>query len=275
MRKLLACGDEAVLPHGSPAPTGRAAPPAPTPRVIDIETTHVDFEHQVRAVDRRGELLATAFANGSSVLWASGDEGSSWQRRGALDDGDFRCLSVLPDGTMVAGVSTATSNRLSRSDDDGASWHDVLELGPYRMLQPHNIVQLGGTVFFGEYQTFGRVAPIHLWASTDDGRSWTVRHELEHRRHVHGLVADEQRGALRALLGDSTGGILRSDDGGRTFTEVLASADGGGFRAAARDRALRWAGRLPPIDTASDSRSRFLLGPGAPFPTASSGRCPG
>ncbi len=282
---LAACGTSGISTGGgeqSPAPTQTAQPSGPgaassspsTPRPkalaptsIAVTVTRTDSAHIVRAVDGHGELLATAFATGDSELWASADDGESWSRRAELADGDFRCLSVLPDGTLLAWVSRPTGNFLDRSDDDGASWSDVLFLGAYRMLQPHNVVQLGGTVFFGEYQVFAKIAPVHLWASGDDGRTWSVRHVFLNRRHVHGLVADAPSGTLWALLGDSTGGLLRSTDGGDTFDQVVGSPDGVGVDALVTPAGLLFgrdavfAPAVPGIELVPQSGSPDVIAP--------------
>jgi hypothetical protein len=111
---------------------------------------------------------------------------------------------------------------MSRSTDHGRTWKDVMTLGKYRMLQPHSVRELHGKVFFLEYQTFtSDPTPINLWMSTDKGATWRVRYVFQGRRHGHSLVADPEQGVLWAMMGDLTGGLLRSVDDGLTFRPVV------------------------------------------------------
>ncbi|HEX5011632.1 MAG TPA: exo-alpha-sialidase, partial [Planctomycetota bacterium] len=111
-------------------------------------------------------------------------------------------------------------------------------LGNFELLQPHNIRELGGTVFLAEYQTFAQLSPIRLWASTDRGASWSVRYTFGGRRHAHALLADPARGALYCLLGDPTGGIMRSQDGGHSWSSFVEGFDGVVVDAVMTDRGL-------------------------------------
>jgi hypothetical protein len=150
-------------------------------------------------------------------------------------------MSLLPSGTLIADMALDdTHHILARSVDGGASWTQALDIGPYRMLQPHSVVGLDGAVYYGEYQTFSNSdVPVRVWRSDDDGVSWSVRYTFTGRRHVHGLVADRANHALWALLGDTDGGILRSVDGAVTFADLYD-----GWRAVAVDAAVVGTGLL-------------------------------
>jgi hypothetical protein len=144
-------------------------------------------------------------------------------------------MSALADGTLLASTSHGGRYYLSRSADGGATWSEVLLLGSYRMLTPHSIAELDGTVYLLEYQAFtSGDAPIRLHASTDRGRTWQVRQTFQGHRHGHGLAADPVRHALWAFFGDTTrqAGTFRSTDAGRTWTRVLAGQEGNVVNAA-------------------------------------------
>lgn len=228
-------GDTTPLDAGAPDPLCEAQNPEPpcfeAGCVIEgaglrMEIVHVESGYRALGVGPHGSILAVRLGDPWSRLWASCDGAKSWAWRGELD-AELRHLVVLADGTFVAGTWKRGGHGLSRSTDSGRTWHTVLELGDRRMLQPESIAELGGEVFFAEYQaTPGEdVVPVHLWASEDGGESWSVRFTFEGFRHAHGLLADPKTGALWAFMGDYTGGILRSYDSGHSWQTVLRSTE--------------------------------------------------
>ena len=70
--------------------------------------------------------------------------------------------------------------------------------------------------------------PINLWASTDRGRSWSVRYVFQNHRHGHGLAIDHNSGAIWAMFGDTTpqSGTYKSTDGGRTWLTMVTGQEG-------------------------------------------------
>lgn len=143
--------------------------------------------------------------------------------------GSFRFMSALTDGTLLANTTRDGRNYISRSEDGGATWSEVLLLGNYRMLTSRNIAELDGTVYLIEYQALtAQDIPLRLFASTDRGRTWQVRHTFHGHRHGHGLAADPVRHALWVFFGDSPrqAGTFRSTDAGHTWTSVLSGPPG-------------------------------------------------
>jgi hypothetical protein len=105
----------------------------------------------------------------------------------------------------------------------------VLSLGSYRGLSPHSFAELDGVVYFVQYQTFSQNAtPIALYASTDNGATWSVRFTFQGHRHGHGLSADRNTHTLWAYFGDTDAqsGIYRSSNGGVTWQFMLGNQDG-------------------------------------------------
>jgi len=215
-----------------PPPPDLAPPPPPPPLDAGTGTGTLTFRETYRnaamdllAVAPDGTAYARSLSTGSDRIFISTDGARTWTERGRhpLRYG-FKIMSALADNTLLATVRAGTNFVISRSTDRGATWTDVLSLGPYRTLQPRSIQELGGTVFLLEYQSFtDGDTPIRLWASTDRGASFTVRTTFQGHRHGHGLRADPSTNTLWAYFGDSTrqSGVYRSTDGGRTFTQVL------------------------------------------------------
>jgi hypothetical protein len=210
----------------------------PAAKDLGFKITAVANGYRVLAVDRLGTIFAIDVSQGQSRLYASTDRGVSWTQRAKLADAQiFKVMTVLGSGTLLADTADATSaHTLLRSTDDGATWAPVLDLtlpdGQYRLLEPHNVAELEGTIFLGLYQVFADEAPVPLYVSTDDGATWTERYVFHGRRHCHSLLPDAATGALWAFFGDSNGGLLRSTDGGYSFDPVVDGFEGVGVEGA-------------------------------------------
>jgi len=90
-----------------------------------------------------------------------------------------------------------------------------------RILSGQGWVQLGKTVFVGEYGN--NLGPVLLWKSQNDGRSFSVAATFIGVAHIHSLYVDPyRRGWLWAAIGDSGPAprIGYSSDAGRTFTWI-------------------------------------------------------
>ena len=232
------CAGGAVEDTGVPAvsasedgvggPAESESPESPEPQqALALEVTYQDAGHEVLAVDPSGTTYALSVADGHTRLWASTDNARTWKFRGLAPPGtSFFVMTSLADGTLLGTVRVGTDFALARSTNHGTSWKVVLPLGACRMLQPHNIRELHGTVFFLEYQTVLDTAPIRLWVSPDQGATWSVRYVFEGRRHGHSLVVDARRGVLWAMMGDARGGLLRSVDEGHTWHSVVEGPAG-------------------------------------------------
>lgn len=205
---------------------------SPSSKDLSLHGATTDSAHRVLAVDPGGRIVATAFSDTRSRLWASADA-RTWTVRGTFPGHDFLSMSALQDGVLVADtVSSLPSGAgfrhvLARSADGGATWQEILVLGDRSMLQPHSVAELDGTVFFAEYQTTSiPPVPINLWASLDRGATWSVRHTFLGFRHAHSLLADPASGSLWAFMGDATGATLRSSDMGVTWSVVIPGLQG-------------------------------------------------
>ncbi|HEX4381990.1 MAG TPA: sialidase family protein, partial [Myxococcales bacterium] len=213
---------DAGTPTEPPPDAGTPEPP-PTGTKLTVTTTFRGTAFDLQAVDPGGTAYGVPIGGDNSQVYASTD-GRSWTHRGSNPTGNaFFNMTALADGTLLADTAGGT-RAMARSTDHGATWHNVLNLGSFRSLTPHNWAQMNGTVYFLEYQTFTNGAtPIRIWASTDDGVTWTARFTFTTSRHGHGLLADPQRGVLWAFFGDTDPqcAVQRSTDGGFTWTKIL------------------------------------------------------
>jgi hypothetical protein len=193
---------------------------------ISVSVDYTNDGFVFRGVDVSGNAYATNLADQSSEMWISTDNARSWSYAGATpDNADFKQMATLSTGTLISTTQNSSGDyNLARSPDQGKTWTNVLSLGQYQILSPHSIAELNGTVFLIEYQVFSDGnEPIVLWASTDDGQTWSARYTFQGHRHAHCVRADPS-GALWAFFGDSIAqsGIYRSSNEGNTWTEVLA-----------------------------------------------------
>jgi hypothetical protein len=214
-------------------------------RVVDSTTvTGMKF----LAVDPSGTAYAIKLSSGSNDLWASTDDARSWRRRSSAPmNSGFRTITVLDNGTLLAdvmgGTDLAPEHQVARSTDQGRHWDSVLTLGPMSLLTPHSLAQLNGTVFVGEYQAFTNTSvPVRLWASTDGGATWELRHIFDDRRHCHGVRSDPSHNALWMFFGDNEQrtGMLRSLDGGFTFQTMLTGGAGSAVDAIFTKHGIIW-----------------------------------
>jgi photosystem II stability/assembly factor-like uncharacterized protein len=195
-----------------------------------LDVVHTNTTHRFLTLTPSGTAYAVRLDDSASRLYVSTDGARTWSFKARHPlGGDFRFMSALSDGTLLANTSRDGRNYISRSGDGGATWSEVLLLGDYRMLTARNIAELDGTVYLIEYQAFTTEdVPLRLHASTDRGRTWQVRHTFSGHRHGHGLAVDPVRHALWVFFGDTTrqSGTFRSTDGGRTWRSVLSGPVG-------------------------------------------------
>lgn len=213
----------------SPAPPSTEGPTVPTeptnpPTEVTLDIVHRDEDYSICAVAPDGTAYAMRF-DSSSKLYASTDGARTWSLRAERLD-NIRRMTALHDGVLLANTIGSGGNWLSRSEDGGATWERVLELGESRMLTPRSIAELDGDVYYAEYHTrMNGPNPTRLFISRDRGRSWEVRYTFEAYRHLHAVIADPDTGALWVLAGDSTGELLKSTDRGLTWRTMVKLKD--------------------------------------------------
>ncbi len=191
-----------------------------------LSSAHPDHQERLTPVARFPGLRALAWSG--DVLYASrryellradihNPAAISWQRVAAFRpalrrrlsaitrltarlfrDG-FHALAAHPSGALVAAVPGAIIT-LRSGETDFRKTHAIL-----RGTRPLHITAVpSGALFWGEYFDNPARDPVHIYASTDAGTTWSVAHTFPRGaiRHVHNIVHDPWDDCLWILTGD-------------------------------------------------------------------------
>lgn len=153
--------------------------------------------------------------------------GGSWRTQRSLQDRDVRCLAAADGPTVLAGTQ---GEGIWRSDDGGVTWAEsglhgqIVKSLSFCASEP-NVVYAG-------------TKPPHAFRSDDGGRTWS---ELESFRNIRGRalwIQPAERPPTAyvqamaccptdpdvVIAGMEAGAIVRSDDGGRTWSNHISGA---------------------------------------------------
>jgi hypothetical protein len=133
----------------------------------------------------------------------------------------FHALAVLASGHLVAAVPGAIIT-LSPGDEEFRVTHPIT-----RGTRPLHLCAVpGGAVFFGEYFDNPERDDVHIYASTDNGSTWSVVYTFPQGaiRHVHNIVFDRWQNCLWILTGDNAHEcqILRASSDLKSVETVLS-----------------------------------------------------
>jgi len=141
----------------------------------------------------------------------------------------FHALAILGgpldgqtnDQTMVGVVPGAVVTRMPGSDEFHVT-HQV-----QRGTRPLHITAVpSGSIYWGEYFDNREGAEVHIYASTDSGRTWQIAYTFSAGsiRHIHNIVYDRWGDCLWILTGDEGAEckVLRASCDLRAVEEVLA-----------------------------------------------------
>lgn len=112
----------------------------------------------------------------------------------------FHALALLPSGTLVAAVPGAIVT-LDPQATEFRQTHAIT-----RGTRPLHITAApDGAIYWGEYFDNASRDEVHIYASSDQGRSWDVAHTFPKGaiRHVHNIVHDPWQNCLWILTGDN------------------------------------------------------------------------
>lgn len=68
--------------------------------------------------------------------------------------------------------------------------------------RPLRVCVTKNAIYYGEYKSNPERGPIHVWGSSDLGRTWQVVHQFENIRHVHGVFKDPFEECFWVTTGD-------------------------------------------------------------------------
>ena len=169
--------------------------------------------------------------------YVSRDMGKSWTlvEKGMPLDSDIFSMTIRPDNPSV--VFGSACSGVYRSDDGLRSW-TRLKVRPDQFTIRTHIVYLDPTDFSRVYAgtTEG------LYVSENEGRAWTL---LTPKDITVNAIQVDTSNKRRILLGTEYHGVLRSEDGGKTW---LASNNGFIHK------------QIPWIQFDQDEKGRFLAG---------------
>lgn len=154
------------------------------------------------------QLLRARVQDPTHLNWECvADYRPSWNRRLSVTnrlaarlfrDG-FHALAVLPSGALVAAVPRAILT-LAPGETYFRQTHPIT-----RGTRPLHIAPVpSGTVYWGEYFDNGARDEVHIYASADQGHTWSVAHTFPKGsiRHIHNIVHDSWGDCLWILTGD-------------------------------------------------------------------------
>ena len=111
----------------------------------------------------------------------------------------FHALAILPSGGLIGAVPGAIIT-MRAGETEFRTTHAIT-----RGTRPLHITAVpGGTVYWGEYFDNAARDEVHVYASTDQGRTWNVAYTFPQGaiRHVHNIVHDSWGNCLWILTGD-------------------------------------------------------------------------
>jgi photosystem II stability/assembly factor-like uncharacterized protein len=166
--------------------------------------------------------MARLYAASGDGIARLGDEDGAWTVGMSLVGSGAQCLAVDPaDGDRVyAGLR---EDGVRRSDDGGAGWVDVSP--PGRAVFSLAVSPADGTLYAG-------TEPSALYRSSDRGSTWRELHALVElpsqpswsfpprpwTSHVRWIAPSPHDPGL-LLAGIELGGVMRSEDGGETWSD--------------------------------------------------------
>jgi hypothetical protein len=169
----------------------------------------------------------------------------------------FHALAILDDSTMVGAVPGALVTRTAGSDEFKVT-HQIR-----RGTRPLHVTAVpSGNIYWGEYFDNRERVEVHIYVSTDRGRTWQIAYTFPAGsiRHVHNIVHDRWADCLWILTGDvgAECRVLRASCDLRSMEAVLT----GNQQARGVASIPTQDGLYFSTDTPSEKNHVYLLGRG-------------
>lgn len=219
-------------------------------------------------IEELPELISASYSRGDNVVWSRVDghiervddsTGGATESLGRAQADGSKLLFIAKSGTLF---SSAYHMPVMRSDDDGQTWTECLDVPCWRMDEDDQ-----GALYTGNYTKDGiRVAT--LYKSIDDGISWDEIFRRDDNDHIHTVRWDDVSKRLYIAYGDqSTRGQAYSDDHGETFHTIVEGPAEGHTDVAISDHYLFWctddgSGRVFRVDRDTGDQKTVLTGVG-------------
>ena len=161
------------------------------------------------AIDPRNPEVI--YAGTYHLPWKTADGGRHWQpiHEGMIDDSDV--MSIFVDRANPHRIYASACSGIYRSDNAGGVWRKIQGI-PYTARRTHVIRQDSRrpqVVYAGTTEG--------LWKTANAGASW--QRVTPANWVINALVIDEEK-PERVVIGTEQLGVLRSDDGAKTFHAV-------------------------------------------------------
>ncbi len=166
------------------------------------------WDGDILYASRHYELLRARVQDLSALDWQPvAVFRTAWRRRLSVTnrltarlfrDG-FHALATLPSGGHVAAIPGAIVTRAPNDDEFRVS-HKI-----GRGTRPLHIAAVpDGAIYWGEYFDNAARDEVHIYGSSDGGRTWSVAYTFPKGaiRHVHNVVHDPWENCLWVLTGD-------------------------------------------------------------------------
>lgn len=180
---------------------------AQTWEVLDIPEASVRYDDVMFIDENRG----WAADGWGSTVYKTTDGGNSWSQQFTADE-YFRSIEFLNEDIGFLG----TLRPIFYKTTDGGNHWDTIRID--------GVEAICGLTTIGDSTVYGCGAffqPAYLIKSTDSGNTWTFKDMSEYASSLIEVVFMDELNGFAAGGNDTGGTILKTSDGGETWTEIF------------------------------------------------------